>query len=96
MQKNVKLLYCVNVENPLSNFRIIPVRTTYFGSIKTNLYIFCSYLNKINFRGKEHRIKNWHIGHEKNFLVSFKIFLGPCTQYYSVYYINFSGGLLYD
>lgn len=72
MQKNMKLLSCVNVKNQLSNFRIIPVRTTCFGSVKTKSDIFCSYLNKISFRGKEHSMKDWHIGQEKSSLVSFK------------------------
>lgn len=97
MQKNVKLLYCVNVKNQLSNFRIIPVRSTCFGSIKTNLDMFCSYLNKINFRGKDHSMKDWHIGH-KNFLDSFKCFWGPVynTTLYIILICTHFRGWLYD
>lgn len=58
MQKNVKLLHCVNVKKQLNNFRIIPVRITWFGSVKTNLDISCSYIDKINFRGKDGSMKD--------------------------------------
>lgn len=52
--QNVKLLYAVNVIKTWSNLRIIPVKTICFGFIKTNLDIFCSYLNKKKFRAKEY------------------------------------------
>jgi len=61
MQKNVKLLHCVNVKKQLSNFRVISVRITCFVSAKTNLNVFYSYINKINFRHEDGSAKDWHM-----------------------------------